>query len=269
VPTGIQGELFIGGAGLARGYHGQPALTAARFVADPFATNGSRLYRTGDLARWNPDGQLEFIGRTDHQINHHGHRIEPAEIETALTAYPAIGTAVVVHDRHRLTAYLTTPDGRPPTITQLRGHLAARLPRHMIPTHFVHLPQLPLTRSGKVDRAALPAPDHTRPELAAEYAPPATPLELALADIWKRVLRLDDIGIHDDFFELGGHSLLATQIIARTRTRLGVDVPLVAMFDTPTIAGLAGHVEQALIDKIERMPEDQVRRLLARDGADS
>ncbi|MFD0574855.1 amino acid adenylation domain-containing protein [Dactylosporangium darangshiense] len=238
VPAGVTGEMFIAGTGLAHGYLHQPARTAERFIPNPFTSDGSRLYRTGDLARWQPNHHLDYLGRADHQIKIRGHRIEPAEIQTALTTHPAITTAIVTEHNQQLTAYLIGPDGLPPA-DELRAHLQRTLPEHMIPTHYIELAQLPLTANGKLDRTALPAPDSTRPDLTTTYQPPTTPTEQLLASIWAELLHLDQVGVTDNFFDLGGHSLLATQAIAR----LGINLPLAALFDHPTIQDLAHTID--------------------------
>jgi amino acid adenylation domain-containing protein len=250
VPAGVAGELFLGGAGVARGYGGRPALTAERFVADPFTADGSRLYRTGDLVRWLPGGRLEFLGRIDQQVKVRGFRIEPGEIETILAAHPRVRTAVVTTagdgaDR-RLVAYLVPAgdaDGLPPA-GELREHLRGQLPEFMVPAVFTELAALPLTPNGKLDRAALPAPDTGQPD-GAGFVAPATPTEELLAGIWAQVLGVDRVGGQDDFFELGGHSLLATRVIARIREAFGVDLPLAALFDEPTVARLARVVDRS------------------------
>ncbi|WP_239166995.1 non-ribosomal peptide synthetase [Actinoplanes italicus] len=238
VPAGVTGEVFIGGAGVSGGYHRRPALTAERFVPDLSGTDGARLYRTGDLARRRADGRLDYLGRTDHQIKLHGHRIEPAEIEKALLDQPGVTAALVTVVHRRLVAYLVTALG----VTELRDRLAERLPRYMVPATFVELDAFPLNANGKVDRAALPAPGSDRPDLAV-YRAPATTTENALAMIWRNLLGLDRVGADDDFFELGGHSLLAAQAVSRIRAATGADVPLAALFDHPTVAGLAAVVD--------------------------
>ncbi|MEU9191158.1 amino acid adenylation domain-containing protein [Streptomyces sp. NPDC048484] len=250
VPVGVPGELFIGGAGLARGYGHRPALSAERFVADPFAADGSRMYRTGDRARWRPDGQLDFLGRTDHQVKVRGFRVEPGEIVAALTAHPRVRSAVVTAagedaDR-RLIGYLVPADQTEgiPSVGELRDHLRRSVPDFMIPAVYVELAGLPLTPNGKLDRAALPAPDGARPDLAA-YTAPATPTEELLAEIWAQVLGVDRVGAEDDFFELGGHSLLATQAVSRIREVFETEVPLSSLFDRPTIAGLAAVIDES------------------------
>jgi thioesterase domain-containing protein/aryl carrier-like protein len=244
VPVGVVGELYVGGPGLARGYRNRPELTAERFVADPSGVAGARLYRTGDVVFRRPDGLIAFLGRVDDQVKVRGHRIEPAEIQAALTAHPTVSAAVVLADgpatRRRLVAYLVPADAAAgiASVTDLRGFLGARLPEHMIPAVFVELAAIPLTANGKLNRAALPAPDAARPELAHGYTAPQTPTEEALADIWAEVLGVDRIGVHDNFFELGGHSLLATQVVARIRAT-GRELSIGDLFDHPTIAGVA------------------------------
>ncbi|WP_411083388.1 amino acid adenylation domain-containing protein [Streptomyces sp. cmx-18-6] len=238
VPPGVPGELYIGGAGLARGYLGRGGLTASRFTADPYGGPGSRMYRTGDLARWQRDGTLRVLGRTDHQLKVRGHRVEPGEIENALRSHPDVVDAVVVGlpdpgGSVRLVAYVTG------TATGLRPYLAERLPDHLVPSVLVPLPALPLTPNGKVDRAALPAPqasggDRTRA--------PRNAREAVLGELFADVLGLDHAGPDDDFFRLGGHSLLAMQLANRLRSTLGVEVALRDVFEHPTPAALARTV---------------------------
>ncbi|MEV1178600.1 amino acid adenylation domain-containing protein, partial [Nonomuraea sp. NPDC049784] len=247
VPVGVPGELFIGGAGVARGYAARPELTAERFIADPFAADGSRLYRTGDRVRRRPDGELEFLGRADDQVKVRGFRIEPGEVEAALRTHPAVARTVVMAREGRLVAYLVPADvtAGGPSAAELRAFLRESLPEYMVPSAFVELTTLPLTPNGKVDRAALPAPDGVRPELGTGFVPPRTATEEVLAGIWAQVLGLERVGIADGFFELGGHSLLATQVISRVRAAFDVEVPLTALFDRPTVAELAAVVEAA------------------------
>ncbi|HVR09421.1 MAG TPA: amino acid adenylation domain-containing protein, partial [Thermoanaerobaculia bacterium] len=261
LPVGVPGELLIGGDGLARGYLAHPALTAERFVPDPFGPPGARLYRTGDRVRTTPSGALEFLGRFDHQVKLRGFRIELGEVEAALAAHPTVREAAVLlrEDRpadRRLVAYVVArgprpsdPDGIAPppaeiSTSELRAFLAARLPAFMVPAAFVPLPRLPLTPNGKVDRAALPLPE-TRTALAAAAAP-RNPIEELLAGLFRDLLEIDRVGIHDSFFELGGHSLLATQLISRLRSTVEVELPLAAAFAAPTVAALAELVEQTL-----------------------
>ncbi|MBW3602360.1 MAG: amino acid adenylation domain-containing protein, partial [Actinobacteria bacterium] len=235
-PDGVVGELCIGGVGLARGYLGRPGLTAERFVPDPFGPPGSRLYRTGDRVRRRHDGSLRFLGRVDHQVKVRGQRVELGEIETVLEAHPRVGRAVVATpDRRRLVAYTVGTA----TATELRAWVAAHLPAAMAPSAFVAVEAFPLTASGKVDRARLPDPGRERPELSAPYTPPRDAVEEVVAAVFAELLGLDRVGAHDDFFELGGHSLLAAQVVARVSEAVGADVPLRALFESPSPAGLA------------------------------
>ncbi|MDV9199308.1 amino acid adenylation domain-containing protein, partial [Streptomyces sp. Wh19] len=247
VPAGVPGELYIAGAGLARGYLNRPGLTAGRFVADPFGPGGSRMYRTGDLVRWNPDGNLEFLGRTDDQVKVRGFRIELGEIEAVLAEHPGIArTAVIVRqDRAqgpRLVAYLQTATGAELRPEDLREHLRERLPEYMVPAAFVSLDALPLTPNGKLDRRALPEPESSATPAGRA---PHSPHEHVLAGLFAEVLGLSQVGVDDDFFDLGGHSLLATRLVARVRATLGVELALSALFRTPTVAGLAAGLSGA------------------------
>jgi amino acid adenylation domain-containing protein len=249
VPVGVPGELWIAGDGVARGYLGRPDLTAERFAPDPFAAQpGARLYRTGDLVRWRPSGELEFLGRLDHQVKVRGFRIELGEIEAALLRHPSVGAAVVVVREDagdkRLVAYLVAGGESGPAAGELRQHLKNLLPDYMVPAAFVVLDAFPLTPSGKVDRRALPAPEAGAAPASA-FAAPRGPLEELVAAIWAEVLRVERVGANDDFFALGGHSLLATQVVSRLRTALGIEVPLQKLFATPTVAALARLVEEA------------------------
>jgi amino acid adenylation domain-containing protein len=248
VPLGATGELYIGGAGLARGYHDRPDLTAERFVPDPFSpTPGGRLYQTGDLARLRPQGELEFLGRGDHQVKIRGFRIELGEVESALEAHPAIRQAVVVArtgsagDRH-LVAYLTFA-GDPLAAAELRQLLGRTLPAYMIPAAFVSLKAFPLSPNGKVDRPALPVPNPEGERLSELM--PRNQIEELLAGIWADVLGCDRVGIDDDFFALGGHSLLASRILSRIGLTLGVELPLGVLFQARTIATLAEWIERS------------------------
>ncbi len=251
VPVGVPGELYIGGDGLARGYLGRPGLTAERFVPDPFAAEpGSRLYRTGDRVRWLPEGVLEFHGRLDEQVKIRGFRIEPGEIEAALAGHPAVREAAVLaqpgrHGDKHLVAYFV---GSAP-VTELRRHLEGRLPGYMVPAAYVALDALPLTASGKLDRAALPA---LAPAPTEAFVPPRGTAETVLAGIWAEVLGVPRVGAHDNFFDLGGHSLIATRVVSRIRDEFGTDLPLRALFETPTVSGLAGAVERATASRSAR-----------------
>ncbi|MFI1825458.1 amino acid adenylation domain-containing protein [Streptomyces sp. NPDC020412] len=241
VPPGVTGDLWIAGPGLARGYFGQPALTAERFVANPYGPPGARMYRSGDLARWNADGEVEYLGRDDHQIKLRGFRIEPAEIETVLTHHPAVRQAAVIvrEDRpgeRRLVAYVVAEaDAKAPPAEQLRARVGERLPGYMVPAAVVALPEFPLTPNGKLDRSALPEPEFD----GADHRPPRTPQEAGLCRLFAEVLGLERVGVDDDFFTLGGHSLLATRLVARARAELGVEIPIRTVFTSPTVAELA------------------------------
>ncbi|WXK67194.1 amino acid adenylation domain-containing protein [Nonomuraea sp. N2-4H] len=255
VPPGCPGELCLGGAGLARGYLGRPALTADRFVPDPFGPPGSRLYRTGDRVRWRRDGTLEFLGRFDAQVKVRGFRVEPGEVEAVLLAQPGVRQAVVTADGERLAAYVAGP-AEP---DELRARLAAALPAHLVPTAWVSLPELPLTITGKVDVAALPAPE---PGPAAEYVAPRTDAEVLVAEVWRELLGLETVGAHDDFFALGGHSLLATRVAALLRNAVETEVPIRTVFDHPTVAGLAAAVERLVIEQLSALSDAEAAELL-------
>ena len=249
VPVGVPGELYVGGAGLARGYLSRGELTAERFVAHPFDEGkGKRLYRSGDLVRRRGDGDIEYLGRIDNQVKIRGHRIELGEIETVLAHHAAIEQAVVLarEDREdrRLVAYVVAAPGRAPSVNELRSFLQQKLPEYMVPSAFMFLDSLPITPNGKLDRKALPAPDQTRPELEETYSAPRTPVEELLAQIWSDVLKLDQVGIHDNFFHLGGHSLLATQVVSRIRDTFKLDLPVRSLFEAPTIYSLAQRVQE-------------------------
>ena len=248
VPIGVAGELYIGGVGLARGYLDLADLTAERFVADPFGgERGQRLYRTGDLVRYRSDGNLEFLGRIDHQVKLRGFRIELGEIESVLCQHEAVSSCVVVlradpQSGDQLVAYVVGDVGSGIPPADLRAHLRNRLPEHMVPTAFVALEQLPLTVNGKLDRDALPDPGIEHRALGAGYVGPRTPVEEALAGIWREVLGIERVGVEDNLFDLGGHSLLAIQILNRVQDVLGVELPLIRLFECPTVSELAALV---------------------------
>jgi amino acid adenylation domain-containing protein len=249
VPIGVGGELYIGGAGLARGYLNRPELTAEKFIPNPFSDEpGARLYRTGDLARYLPDGNIEFLGRIDHQVKIRGFRIELREIETVLGEIQGIREAVlVVHEDgvdKRLVAYVLPNQDSIPTSGELRSVLKSKLPDYMIPSTFVFLDALPLTSSGKIDRRALPAPDQTRPDLKETFVPPRTPEEKTIAEIWAEILKLEEVGIHDNFFDLGGHSLTAIRLASRISNAFHIDLPLRTVFEASTVASLAVQIAQ-------------------------
>jgi amino acid adenylation domain-containing protein len=242
----VAGELYVGGDRLARGYLGRPALTAERFVADPFGPAGGRLYRTGDRVRWRDDGTLEFLGRTDHQVKIRGYRVELGEIEAALADLPGVTAALAdlrgPAGRQQLVGYLDLAEGAAaPADADIHSFLAGRLPEYMVPARVIALHGFPRQAHGKVDRKALPDPDADRSG-ARTYVAPRTEAEQTIADIWRQILELDQVGVHDNFFELGGHSLLATRVVAALRRAFdGVAVPIsvMDMFKYPTVAQLA------------------------------
>ena len=224
VPVGVTGELYIGGTGLARGYHARPALTAERFPTDPFHPD-ARLYRTGDLARYRPDRRVECLGRTDHQVKVRGFRVELGEIETALTTHPGIREAIVLPHAPtpgdiRLTAYTLADPQKEPTVSDLRRFARQTLPEYMVPSAFVSVDSFPLTPNGKVDRAAL-ATRYPVTRVTDRFAPPVTPMEQLVAQVWQDVLGVAQVSRHDNFFDLGGHSLLALQALVRLEQRTG------------------------------------------------
>jgi amino acid adenylation domain-containing protein/non-ribosomal peptide synthase protein (TIGR01720 family) len=248
VPPGAPGELYIAGAGLARGYLHRPGLTAARFGPDPYGPAGSRMYATGDVVRWTRDGLIEFVGRSDDQVKIRGFRVELGEIEAALAAHPTVADAAVLarEDRpgaKRLVAYVSPAEVHP---SELRAHLAARLPDYMVPTAFVPLDAFPVTRNGKLDRAALPAPAAAN----TGYVAPRTGPERVVASVWAEVLGVGRVGAHDNFFELGGDSIQTLRVASLLRDRLGVDVPPRAVFSSPTPAGLVDALLAAKTDAI-------------------
>jgi amino acid adenylation domain-containing protein len=272
IAIGVAGELHIGGVGVARGYLNSPELTAERFIPDPFSSApGSRMYKTGDRVRYRPDGNLEFLGRLDDQAKVRGFRVEPGEIEAALSQHAAVRENVVVarengQGSHQLVAYVVAHKPAP-TVSELRSFLEETLPEYMVPSAFVLLDALPLTPHGKVDRRALPAPDGTRPELNKPFIAPRTPTEKLLAEIWAQVLGVEPIGVQDNFFDLGGHSLLATQIMFRLRDTFQADIPLRTLFEKPTIEELALAVEEILLEEIEGLSEDEAEFLADREAS--
>jgi amino acid adenylation domain-containing protein len=245
VPVGVLGELYIGGEGVARGYFRRPELTAEWFIPHPYSQKGGeRLYRTGDVVRGRTDGSLEFIGRRDQQVKIRGFRIELGEIEAALNQYPAVRESVVILRNEedgdkRLVAYLVVEQKKEAINKEIREYLRERLPEYMIPSVFMPLKSLPLTPNGKLDKRALPAPEGRRAELENSHVAPRSPIEEVLSGIWSEVLRVEQVGIHDNFFALGGHSLLATRLISRIREVLQIEMPLRSLFDQPTVAELA------------------------------
>lgn len=267
VPIGVAGELYIGGEGLALGYHGREELTAEKFVSDPFTpAAGARLYRTGDLVRWREGGTLEFLGRIDQQVKLRGFRIELGEVEAVLDAHPDVSAAVAIvrEDNpgdQRLVAYVVPAGRDAPDVERLRRDCKARLPPFMVPSAFVAVAALPTTANGKLDRGALPAPDGARPSsLEREYAAPETPVEEALASIWSEILGVARIGLDDDFFDLGGHSLLAVKMLARVQESFGLHLLLHRVFEHSTVRELADTISVGLLDAAD---EDEISSLLA------
>jgi amino acid adenylation domain-containing protein len=250
VPQGVIAEMFISGAGLARGYFNRPDSTSERFLPDPFSKQpGARMYRTGDLARRLAGGQIEFTGRADQQVKLRGYRIELAEIEAALSKHEAVREALVIAREDapgdkRLVAYTVATPGRTVTPGELRGHLKERLPDYMLPSAFVALDEMPLTENGKVDRQRLPKPDGVRPDAEERFVAPATRLERVIAAAWRDVLKVDKVGRHDNFFDLGGHSLLMTQVHTRLRQVLNKELSMIELFKFPSVISLARHLAE-------------------------
>ncbi len=248
VPVGVPGEIYIGGVALARGYINRPELTSERFLPDPFSrVPGARMYYTGDLARYLPDGQVESLGRIDHQVKIRGFRVELGEIEVVLASHPAVRELVVIAREDtpgdkKLVAYLVLEDEQSANVSELRSFLADKLPDYMVPSAFVILDEFPLSPNRKIDRRALPAPDMSRPDVETALILPRTPAEEVMANIWAGVLGLEQVGVADNFFDLGGHSMLATQVVSRIRERFHVDLPLRALFQHPTVAGLVEEI---------------------------
>lgn len=257
LPVGVPGELYLGGAGLARGYLHRPELTAERFVPNPFKPSGEvaaclstsdYLYKTGDLVRYTSDGNLEFLGRIDHQVKIRGFRIELGEIEATLRQHPSVREAVMLvredaSTQKQLVAYLVCQSSPTPSISELRRFLQTQLPEYMLPSAFVILDQMPLNPNGKVDRHALPAPEGDRPHLDSMFVAPCTETEVAMAHTWANLLKLETVGVQDNFFELGGNSLLAAQLMVSLQATFQIELPVRHLFEHPTIAGLANTVD--------------------------
>jgi amino acid adenylation domain-containing protein len=281
-PAPVIGEIAIRSPYIAQGYWRRPDLTQAVFRSDP-QTESMRIYHTGDMGRMRSDGSIEFVGRKDHQVKIRGFRIELGEIETVLVQHPAVRETAVVQreDRigdKRLVAYIVPSQNHSSTPIELRAFLKAQLPDYMIPSAFIFLDSLPLTPNGKLDRAAFPAPGPSRPDMAETYLPPRTSVEEKLAAIWRDILKLERVGIHDDFFALGGHSLLATQVISRVTDAFEVELPLRSLFETPTVAGLAARVAQGparkavpeeitgMLADLEALSDEEAEHLLGQES---
>jgi hypothetical protein len=268
-PFGVPGELYIGGIGLAEGYVTRPALTAEKFIPDQW--KGGRLYRTGDAAVRLENGELQFLGRLDEQLKIRGYRIEPGEVESTLTRFPGIREAAVVVTEHRpedqrLIAYLVPAPGEAPAASDLLAFARRTLPAHMIPSAVTFLSELPLTPSGKLDRNRLPKQDWTSAQLPGQVVP-RTDLEMGIAEIWREMLGVGTIGVHDNFFASGGHSLLATRFVSRLRHVLNVDVPLRQFFEHPTIEGVARSVVLARLDAVSPEIIEQLLREMERPNS--
>jgi amino acid adenylation domain-containing protein len=268
-PIGVPGEIYIGGDCLARGYINRPELTAERFVPDPFSNApGARLYKTGDLGRYLADGNIEFIGRRDHQVKLRGYRIELGEIEAVLALHPGVQECVAVvredaPEQKQLVAYVVLPAGTKLNMTDVRRFLRERLPDYMVPTAFVTLAALPLTSNGKVNRAALPAPTAAASADGEEQTETITPIEQALIEIWREVIGVEKVGVDDDFFDLGGHSVLVAQIVGRVRQVFEVELTMRHLFGAPTISALARIVEQLLDEELQSLSVKEIQQLTA------
>jgi amino acid adenylation domain-containing protein len=272
VPVGVTGELYIGGAGVARGYLHHPELTAERFILNPFSSNpNDHIYRTGDLGRYLPDGQIAFVGRMDDQVKIRGYRIEPSEIIAALNRHPELEASHVAAIEgpleRRLVAYLVPRPGSSLSYGPLREFLGKLLPDYMVPSLFMVLESLPVTANGKVDRERLPRPDAANVLRDEVVTVPQTSLESRVSAILAELLELKRVDINDNFFLLGGHSLLGIQVIGRIRETFGVDLPLYRLFEAPTAAALSSEIERLLLAKIEAMSEEEAERLLDMDSA--
>jgi amino acid adenylation domain-containing protein len=268
VPQGATGEIYIGGAGVARGYRNRPDLTAERFLADPFGDEGDRRYRTGDLGRFLPNGEIAFQGRIDDQIKIRGYRIELNEINAVINAHPSVEASIVIGredspDDKRLVAYAVPRPGFDCDEQGIRQLVRTRLPDYMEPSAFVWMDSFPLTPNGKVDRAALPVPKIGDGPCGQTFIAPRTPVEETLAGIISEVLKVPRVSVDDDFFHLGAHSLLGAQIIARVRGAFGTELRLLDVFDAPTVAELSLRIEQALTLQLNAMSEAQVEAALA------
>ncbi|HEX8150718.1 MAG TPA: amino acid adenylation domain-containing protein [Pyrinomonadaceae bacterium] len=280
LPENVPGELYISGAGLARGFLRNGQQTAARFIDNPLRP-GHKMYKTGDVARWLPEGVIEYIGRNDEQVKYHGYRLDLNEVRIRLNLHPGVkdSAALLLKDAHgqdALVAYYVS--ARPLDVSALRATLARHLPPQTIPGHFIHLEEIPLTSNGKPDRRKLPTLEEARQRLEEEFVAPRTPAEQTVAGVWAQLLGVERVGVHDDFFELGGHSLLAYQVVSRLGEAFRLSVPMRSIFDHPTVAGIAllltrMQLEQEdardvarMIEEIKSMSPDEVQSVLAADG---
>jgi acyl carrier protein len=268
VPVGAAGELLIGGKGVARGYLGREQLTDERFIPNPFPGNAAtRLYRTGDLARYLPDGNIELLGRIDHQVKIRGHRVELGEIEALLNDHPGVRECVVLfkeltHADKTLVAYVIPRQGQAPTAQRLRQYAQEKLPEHMVPAQIIFMTAFPQTPNKKIDRNAFPDPGIAGESSAVpeNSPPPVTVVEDALAAIWKELLRAPQVGRDDKFFDLGGHSMLAMQLVSRVRKRFNVDLPLRNIFEHQTLGALAEVIEVLLWSASAKAPHQPIPR---------
>jgi acyl carrier protein len=278
IPAGVPGELHIGGVGLARGYLNRPELTAEAFIPNPFSTRrGARLYRTGDVARCLPDGHIEFLGRLDQQVKIRGFRIEQQEIEAVLRQHAGVRETVVLAREDepgdkRLVAYIVPNDGQKPRVSELRRFLRRflrkKLPEYMVPSAFVTLEALPLMPNGKVDRRALPAPAGLCHELEATHIAPRSEIERTIATIWQEVLRVEQVGIHDNFFDLGGHSLLLSRVYGKLQKDLNGNLSMMDLFKYPTIAALTGYLSQDFTESERSLQRSDYRVERLKEGQD-
>ena len=272
VPIGAPGEIYIGGTGLSRGYTHHPDLTAERFLPSPYSTRpGQVLYRTGDRARYWPDGNIEFLGRSDHQVKIRGFRIELGEIEMVVRQHDSVKNVVVLcredaPNEKRLVAYVSAATGTDLDSETLRSFLKARLPDYMLPAMIMVLDAFPVTPSGKVDRRALPVPDSAQRHRSRDFVAPRTPLEELITDIWKELLRMEQISIHDNFFDLGGHSLLATRLLGKLKEACQCDLPLRMFFEQPSIEEQALSIEEYLLREVEHLSESEIQELTDEDS---
>jgi amino acid adenylation domain-containing protein len=268
VPGDAPGELFIGGAGVGRGYLNHPELSAQKFLPDPFDSGrGARMYRSGDVVRLLGDGQIEFLGRVDDQIKIRGHRIEPNEITSVLAENPAVQQSVVVtrelqDGEKSLVGYIVLVPGANVSAGELKSAIRNRLPEYMVPAVFVQLESMPVTQNGKIDRAILPPVTATNTLAESAFVAPRTPVEERVAEILAQLLGLERVGVEDNFFMLGGHSLLGTQLILRLRGTFGIELSLRTIFEAPTVTELAARVESSLIARLEAMSEEEAHRIL-------